>query len=129
MTAPVQALVVVDMQRGLLAGPHAVVGAAALTARVEELIGRATAAGVLVLQLQHDGAAGQVDEPGRAGWEPALAGGTVIRKSTRPGRHPGRGGGPGRRARAGRPARPGRLDHGRDLRSLTDASGLPLFSN
>jgi nicotinamidase-related amidase len=44
VTAPVQALVVVDMQRGLLAGPHAVVGAAALTARVEELIGRATAA-------------------------------------------------------------------------------------
>ena len=42
MSEPVQALVVVDMQRGLLAGPQAVVGADALTARVEELIGRAT---------------------------------------------------------------------------------------
>ena len=56
MSAPVQALVVLDMQRGLLTGPHAVVGAAALTGRVEELIGRATAAGVLVVQLQNDGA-------------------------------------------------------------------------
>jgi nicotinamidase-related amidase len=78
----VQALVVVDRQCGLLTGPHAVVGAAALTGRVEDLIGRATAAGVLVVQLQNDGAPGQVDEPGRAGWELALVGGTVIRKST-----------------------------------------------
>lgn len=73
MSAPVQALVVADMQCGLLAGPLAVVGAAALTGRVEDLIGRATAAGVLVVQLQNDGGPGQVDEPGRAGWELALA--------------------------------------------------------
>ncbi|HVC73273.1 MAG TPA: hypothetical protein VNC85_05835 [Mycobacteriales bacterium] len=33
MSEPVQALVVVDTQRGLLAGPRAVVGAAALTQR------------------------------------------------------------------------------------------------
>jgi streptothricin hydrolase len=51
MSEPVQALVVVDMQCGLLAGAHAVVGAAALTERVEALIGRATAAGALVVQL------------------------------------------------------------------------------
>ncbi|HEY7100191.1 MAG TPA: isochorismatase family protein [Mycobacteriales bacterium] len=81
MSAPVQALVVVDMQRGLLDGPHAVVGAAPLTERVEELVGRATAAGVVVVQLQNDGASGEVDEPGRPGWALALTGGTVIRKS------------------------------------------------
>ena len=82
MSEPVQALVVVDMQRGLLAGPEAVVGAAALTARVQELIRRATAAGVLVVQLQNDGAPGQVDEPEQPGWELALTGGTVLRKAT-----------------------------------------------
>jgi nicotinamidase-related amidase len=82
VSEPVQALVVVDMQRGLLDGPEAVVGATALTARVEELIGRATAAGALVVQLQNDGAPGQVDEPGRPGWELALTGGTVLRKAT-----------------------------------------------
>ena len=82
MSGPVQALVVVDMQRGLLTGPDAVVGATALTGRVGELIGRATAAGALVVQLQNDGAPGQVDEPGTPGWELALPGGTVLRKTT-----------------------------------------------
>ncbi len=82
MTEPVQALVVVDMQRGLLAGVGAVVGAEALTARVGELIDRAAAAGALVVQLQNDGAPGQVDEPKQPGWELALAGGTVLRKTT-----------------------------------------------
>jgi nicotinamidase-related amidase len=82
VSEPVQALVVVDMQRGLLGGPEAVVGAAALTARVEELIGRAVAAGALVVQLQNDGVPGQVDQPGRPGWELALTGGTVLRKAT-----------------------------------------------
>jgi nicotinamidase-related amidase len=80
--APVQALVVVDMQRGLLIGPQAVPGAAALTDRVEELIDRATAAGAVVVQLQNDGAPGQVDEPGEPGWELALTGGTEVRKFT-----------------------------------------------
>src|SRR5919112_2292561 len=62
VTEPVQALVVVDMQRGLLTGPEAVAGAAALTERVEQLIRRATDAGALVVQLQNDGPLGQVDE-------------------------------------------------------------------
>lgn len=77
---PVQALVVVDMQRGLLAGPSAVVGADALVPRVSELMRRATDAGALVVQLQNDGSAGEVDEPGTPGWELALRGGTVVRK-------------------------------------------------
>ena len=82
MSAPAQALVVVDMRCGLLAGPQAVVGAAALTDRIETLIGRATAAGALVVQLQNDGAPGQPDEPDGPGWELALSGGTAVRKST-----------------------------------------------
>lgn len=73
MTGPVQALIVVDMQRGLLTGPEAVADAATLTARVEELIRRATDAGALAVLLQDDGASGQVDEPGKPGWELALA--------------------------------------------------------
>jgi streptothricin hydrolase len=82
VTEPVQALVVVDMQRGLLTGPEAVAGAAALTERVEQLIRRATDADALVVQLQNDGPPGQVDEPGKPGWELALTGGTVVHKST-----------------------------------------------
>jgi nicotinamidase-related amidase len=82
VTEPVQALVVVDMQRGLLTGPEAVAGATALAERVEELIERALDAGALVVQLQNDGPPGQVDEPGEPGWELALTGGTVVRKST-----------------------------------------------
>jgi nicotinamidase-related amidase len=82
VTEPVQALVVVVMQRGLLTGPVAVAGATALTERVEELIRRAVDAGALVVQLQNDGQPGQVDAPGEPGWELALTGGTVVRKST-----------------------------------------------
>jgi streptothricin hydrolase len=35
-----------------------------------------------VVQLQNDGAPGQVDEPGRPGRRLALTGGTVLRKTT-----------------------------------------------
>jgi streptothricin hydrolase len=76
---PVQALVVVDMQRGVLAD---LPGAAALESRVAELIARARAAGALVVQLQNDGAPGSVDEAGSAGWALALSGGDVVRKTT-----------------------------------------------
>jgi nicotinamidase-related amidase len=82
VTAPVQALIVVDMQRGLLAGPSAVPGADALVRRVEELVRRAAEAGALVVQLQNDGTPGLADEPGTPGWELRLPGGEVLRKST-----------------------------------------------
>jgi nicotinamidase-related amidase len=74
-----QALVVVDMQRGVLAG---LPGAAGLVERVRTLIARASAAGVPVLQLQNDGGPGAADETGTPGWELVLAGGTVLRKRT-----------------------------------------------
>lgn len=82
--APVAALVVVDLQVGLLTGPHAVPGAAVLTGRVADLRERARRAGVLVVQLQNDGAAGTPDEPGTAGWALRLPAGddVVLRKDT-----------------------------------------------
>jgi streptothricin hydrolase len=79
---PVQALLVVDMQRGLLAGPAAVVGAGGLVSRVATLMRRATEAGALVVQLQNDGQPGEADEPGTPRWELALGGGTVVHKTT-----------------------------------------------
>ena len=68
------ALVVVDVQRGLVEGEAAVGGAAAFTAGLESLLGRARSAGVPVVHLQDDGAAS--DSPirrGSPGWELALA--------------------------------------------------------
>lgn len=76
---PVGALVVVDMQRGVLAD---LPGGAGLVSRVAELIASAEAAGALVVQLQNDGAPGSVDEAGTSGWELALPGGEVVRKTT-----------------------------------------------
>lgn len=81
MTDPVEALVVVDMQRGLLTGPSAVPSATDLIDRIGSLMSRADAAGALVVQLQNDGEPGAVDEPGTPGWELALAGGEVVRKT------------------------------------------------
>lgn len=81
---PVAALVVVDLQAGLLTGAGAVPGAAALAERVTDLRRRAHRAGALVVQLQNDGAAGAPDEPGTAGWELSLPAGddVVLRKDT-----------------------------------------------
>ncbi|HEY6748502.1 MAG TPA: isochorismatase family protein [Mycobacteriales bacterium] len=76
---PVQALIVVDMQRGVLAD---LPDASSLTARIESAVSRASAAGALVVQLQNDGAPGSVDEPGTPGWALVLAGGEVVRKTT-----------------------------------------------
>jgi hypothetical protein len=67
MSEPVQAVVVVDMQRGLLAGPAPVVGATA--SRSGQGADRpATAAGAWSFSYRTT-RAGQVDEPGTPGWE------------------------------------------------------------
>ena len=79
---PAQALIVVDMQRGLLEGPEALPDAGPLTSRIAALMDRAAAAGALVVQLQNDGAPGSVDEPGTPGWALRLDGGAVVRKRT-----------------------------------------------
>ncbi|GAB3039438.1 isochorismatase [Nocardioides flavus (ex Wang et al. 2016)] len=64
---------VVDVQRGLVEGGAAVSGAAAFTARIDEFLGRARAAGVPVVHLQDDGSApGALVRRGSEGWELAL---------------------------------------------------------
>jgi nicotinamidase-related amidase len=66
------ALIVVDMQMAFVHGPHAVPGGAELVERIGRTLGHARAAGALVVHLQNDGPDGAPDEPGTAGWEPAL---------------------------------------------------------
>ncbi|MCO5994861.1 isochorismatase family protein [Actinoallomurus rhizosphaericola] len=82
--APVEALVVIDMQKGFLAGDAAVAGADRLIANVSDLLLRARQAQALVIHLQNDGSAGAVDEPGRPGWELCLTGvdEAVVRKTS-----------------------------------------------
>ncbi|MEU6482494.1 isochorismatase family protein [Streptomyces sp. NPDC046887] len=67
--APVEALIVVDVQSAFVSGDGAVPGAARLLDRVEGLLARARAAGALVVHLQNDGAEGEPDEPHTSGWE------------------------------------------------------------
>ncbi|MEV7271678.1 isochorismatase family protein [Streptomyces bacillaris] len=86
LPAPVQALIVVDLQSAFVAGDHPVPDAPRLLDRVGHLVRRARAAGALVVHLQNDGPAGEADEPHTPGWELYLPvhGGPaekVIRKS------------------------------------------------
>jgi nicotinamidase-related amidase len=70
---PVEALIVVDMQRGFLAGDAAVAEAGRLTRNVSDLLRRAREAQALVIHLKNDGSAGAIDEPGRPGDELEVA--------------------------------------------------------
>jgi nicotinamidase-related amidase len=84
VVAPVQALIVVDVQVGLVTGDGAVPAAAALLASVRGLLARARRAGSLVVHLQNDGPPGAVDEPGQPGWAlhlPPAAGEPVVPKA------------------------------------------------
>jgi streptothricin hydrolase len=82
--APVRCLIVVDLQAAFVAGSDAVPGAATLLAAATDLLDRARQSRSLIIHLQNDGAPGEPDEPGTAGWalhvEPE-AGETVIRKT------------------------------------------------
>lgn len=62
------ALLIVDMQRGLLVGEGAVPDAAPLSERISDLLRQAHRARAVVVQLQHDGVPGAPDEPGTPGW-------------------------------------------------------------
>ncbi|MFI6947521.1 isochorismatase family protein [Streptomyces sp. NPDC050422] len=83
---PVQALLVVDVQKAGVTGDRAVPGAPELLERTADLIARARQSGALVVHLQNDGAPGAGDEPHTPGWALHLrveAGPTesVIRKT------------------------------------------------
>ncbi|MEU0136665.1 isochorismatase family protein [Streptomyces sp. NPDC006296] len=83
---PVQALVVVDVQRAFVRGDGALPEAARLVDRTAGLIARAREAGAFVVHVQNDGPAGADDEPHTAGWElhhpvDAGRGEAVVRKA------------------------------------------------
>lgn len=66
---PVQALVIVDVQRAFVTGDGAVPSHDQLVGNLSELLERARTAGALVVHLQNDGPPGAVDEPYQPGWE------------------------------------------------------------
>ncbi|MFI8005268.1 cysteine hydrolase family protein [Streptomyces sp. NPDC086010] len=67
--SPVQALIVVDVQKAFTGGDGALPDAARLVDRTAGLIARARSAGALVVHVQNDGDTGAPDEPGAPGWE------------------------------------------------------------
>ncbi|MEW2122730.1 isochorismatase family protein [Streptomyces sp. NPDC058369] len=83
---PVQALIVVDVQKDGVTGPGAVPAAEVLLDRTTGLLARARGAGAVVVHLQNDGDPGAGDEPYTPGWAlhlPVEEGPTefVIRKT------------------------------------------------
>jgi nicotinamidase-related amidase len=79
------ALLVIDVQVGLVEGPEPAYRGEALLANVNDLLSKARRAGVPVIYIQHDGDAGGRLAAGTAGWaiHPAIApaeGELVIRK-------------------------------------------------
>jgi nicotinamidase-related amidase len=83
-TVPADALVVVDVQRGLVEGSQAVGGAASFLARLASALESARAAGVPVVHVQDAGTApGSLIPHGSAGWElvlPVADGEPVVHK-------------------------------------------------
>lgn len=79
------ALLVVDVQLGLIEEPRRVYGGAEVVSRIRSLISVARAAGAPVVYVQHDGGEGGALSPGSAGWQihPQIApaaGDLVVRK-------------------------------------------------
>jgi len=80
----VTALLVVDVQRVLVEGEHAVPDADVFLSRLRTLIDRARAAGAPVLHLQDDGVEDRLIRKGTPGWElalPAEPGEPVVEKA------------------------------------------------
>ncbi|WP_369201699.1 isochorismatase family protein [Streptomyces sp. PU-14G] len=67
--APVDALLVVDMQTAFVTGAEAVPDAARVLSGTRRLLAAARAVGAPVVHVQNDGEEGAPDEPGTAGWE------------------------------------------------------------
>jgi nicotinamidase-related amidase len=67
--AMADALMVVDVQKALMSGPHAVPDHVRLEKAIRVLLERARFTGVPIIFLQNDGDLGSPDEPGQPGWE------------------------------------------------------------
>lgn len=79
------ALLVIDVQHNMVAGPYAVPNAPTYLERFEKRIDAAREQGEVVVFVQNDGPEGDVDEPGSEGWQlwfKPLAGERVVRKTT-----------------------------------------------
>jgi nicotinamidase-related amidase len=63
------ALLVIDVQAGMFDQANPVHNGNALLSTIADLIGRARAAEVPVVYIQHCGSAGGINEPGTPGWE------------------------------------------------------------
>lgn len=82
-TPEADALLVVDLQYGLLTGSGAIPDAADVLAAADRLVQNARGAGALIVHVQNDGPKGATDEPGTHGWALAIeprATEPVIRK-------------------------------------------------
>jgi nicotinamidase-related amidase len=87
-----EALIIIDVQVGLVSGEGAVPQAIPVLDRIKRLLDKARANEALIIQLQNDGPVGAVDEPGTPGWQLALpieqrGNELVIRKSEDDGFH------------------------------------------
>jgi nicotinamidase-related amidase len=86
MLTPATALLMIDVQQGLLDGEMAIPDALHVIDRLANVLAAARSAGSLIIHLQNDGAPGTLDEPGTPGWHihPKLApepGELVLRKT------------------------------------------------
>ncbi|ASG24958.1 cysteine hydrolase family protein [Nitrospirillum viridazoti] len=80
------ALIVLDMQVGLVHGPVPPHGGAGVVVRIQDMADRARKAGGMVVLVQHDGPEGSRAAPGSADWQlveqlAPQAGDLVVRKS------------------------------------------------
>jgi nicotinamidase-related amidase len=81
------ALLILDAQANMFAPETQVFGGDVLLQRLATLIARARVQGAPIIYIQHNGAAGDPDEPGTPGWQihPVLApqpGDVVLQKAT-----------------------------------------------
>jgi len=65
---PVDALLIIDAQQGLLDGEAAIPNARVVVDRIAALLAAARSAEALIVYLQNDGVPGTIDEPETTGW-------------------------------------------------------------
>ena len=69
VSAPASVLLLIDVQRNMLAPPDPVPGADSVYATIQDLLGRARSLGAAVVHVRNNGPVGGPDAPGTPGWE------------------------------------------------------------